>query len=256
MEIITLNGEILCILFFAGLLAGLVDSIAGGGGMIALPALLFVGLPPQQALGTLKLQGSFGTLSASYTYIKKGQASLPEAMTGILATLAGATGGSCLVQQMDPAFVKPAIPFMLLVVFLFTLFSKNLGYSDRKPHMSAPLFYLVFGVSLGFYDGFFGPGTGSFWTVAMMSLLGLNMTKATGYTKIMNFTSNFVALIWFIIGGNVCYTIGLVMAVGQLIGARVGASLAIHNGTRFIRPFFLTVIFVTIVRLIYINFTT
>ncbi len=254
MELVALSGEIVVLLFLAGLLAGLVDSVAGGGGLVALPALLFIGLPPQLALGTLKLQGSFGTLSAAWNYLDKKQASLQKSLPGILFTLVGATAGSCLIQLLDPAFLKPVIPFMLLAVFIFTLFSKNLGRTDSRAMMDRKPFYMVFGTSLGFYDGFFGPGTGSFWTVALMSLRGCNMTKATAYTKIMNFTSNIVALSWFIVGGNVIWTIGLVMAAGQLIGARIGSNMAITKGIRFIRPFFLTVIFVTISRLMYTNF--
>jgi len=244
------------LLVFVGFLAGMVDSIAGGGGLIALPALLFIGLPPQVALGTNKLQGSFGTLSAAYNYIRKGQVTLKGALSGIIFTFIGATVGSCLVQRLDPGFIKPLIPFMLLAVFVYTLFAKNLGFTDRKAKLNALVFYAIFGIALGFYDGFFGPGTGSFWTVAFMYFLGANMTRATGYTKVMNFTSNIVALIWFILGGNVYYKIGLTMAAGQLIGARMGSNLAIHNGARFIRPFFLWVIFLTIVRLIYTSFTS
>lgn len=254
MDVINLSADIFVLLFFVGLVAGLVDSVAGGGGLITLPALLFIGLPPQVALGTNKLQGSFGTLSASYNYIRKGQASLKEALPGIIFTLIGATAGAWLVQQLDPAFIEPLIPILLLIVFIYTLFSKQLGFTDQSPRLNRTLFYVIFGLILGFYDGFFGPGTGSFWTISFMFLLGLNMTRATGYTKIMNFTSNIVALFWFVIGGNVYYHIGFTMAAGQMIGARIGSNLAISNGAKFIRPLFLSVIFLTIVSLMYTSY--
>ena len=253
MDPLHLTIDILFFMFLVGFAAGLIDSVAGGGGLIALPALLFIGLPPQIALGTNKLQGSFGTLAASYNYIKNGQASFKGALPGIMFTLTGATAGACLVQKLDPTFIEPIIPVLLLVVFIYTLFSKKLGFSDRKPRMHTTVFYMFFGFGLGFYDGFFGPGTGSFWTVSLMLFLGYNMTRATGYTKIMNFISNIVALFWFIIGGNVYFKIGLTMAAGQIIGARIGSNLAITKGTQFIRPVFLTVVLLTIIKLLYTN---
>jgi len=237
------------LLVMAGFLAGFIDSIAGGGGLIALPALLFAGLPPQLALGTNKLQGTFGTFFAARNYLKHGHASMQDSLKGILWTLAGAATGAGVVQVLSPDLIKPLIPFLLIGVFIYTLFSKNLGSIDRKARLSNNSFFLLAGLSLGFYDGFFGPGTGSFWTLAFMVLLGFNMTKATGYTKIMNFTSNFVALVVFIVGGNVYYRVGLLMAVGQIIGARVGSGLAIKKGVRFIRPLFLLVVLLTILRL-------
>ena len=255
MEPFNFTAEIFIFLLLTGFIAGLIDSVAGGGGLIALPALLFIGLPPQIALGTNKLQGSFGTLSASYNYIKNGQASIRKGWTGIVFTLIGATSGACLVQNLDPGFIEPIIPILLLIVFIYTLFSKRLGFSDTRPKMNSLLYFMIFGFCLGFYDGFFGPGTGSFWTVSLMFFIGYNMTKATGYTKIMNFTSNIVALFWFIIGGNVYYHIGFTMAAGQMIGARIGSNLAISRGTGFIRPIFLGVVFLTILKLLVTNFT-
>jgi len=159
-----------------------------------------------------------------------------------------------VVQQLNPDFLKPVIPVLLLLVFVYTLFSRNLGLKQNVPRVSPGIFFMFLGLGLGFYDGFFGPGTGSFWTMAFMVLLGLNMTRASGFTKVMNFTSNVVALSFFIRGGNVLYSVGLVMACGQIVGAGIGSSLAIKKGARFIRPVFLTVIFLTIVRLGYQNF--
>ncbi len=248
--------DLLVFLFFSGLLAGLVDAVAGGGGLIALPALLFAGIPPQLALGTNKLQGSFGTLTAAFNYIRKGQASLKASWIGIVFTLVGAAIGAMVVQQLDSDFLEPVIPVLLLLVFLYTLFSKNLGFKEHAPRLSARFFFILFGLGLGFYDGFFGPGTGSFWTMAFMVLLGLNMTRASGFTKVMNFTSNIVALSSFILGGNVLFSVGLVMACGQVVGAAIGSGLAIRKGARFIRPVFMTVIFFTILRLGYQNYWT
>jgi hypothetical protein len=213
-----------------------------------------VGLPPEIALGTNKLQGSFGTLSASYNYIKKGVVKFDESLVGVLFTLIGAMIGAVTIQWMAAGVVTELVPVLLFLVFIYTLFSKNLGYGVVRPRMPRHLFYVVFGLGLGFYDGFFGPGTGSFWTAAVLILLGLNMKKASGITRIMNFTSNIVALTVFIIGGNVLYSAGFCMAAGQVIGARAGSSLAIKKGVGFIRPIFLTVVFLTIVRLVYLTY--
>ena len=256
MEIVNLSTEIFILLFLTGLIAGFVDSIAGGGGLIALPVLLFVGLPPQAALGTLKLQGSFGTFTAAYNFISKGRIALSEALPGVLFTFAGASGGALLVQSLDPRFINPLITLLLVAVFVYTLFSRNLGKQQSRARMQQLPYYALFGLGLGFYDGFFGPGTGSFWTFSLMVLLGYNMVKSVGYTKVMNFTSHIVALIWFVMGGNVVYTIGFTMAAGQLIGARIGSNLAIARGVRIIRPIYLTVVLATIGRLLYTNFFT
>jgi uncharacterized membrane protein YfcA len=249
-----LTSDILAVLFFGGLLAGFVDSIAGGGGLIALPVLLSVGLPPSLALGTNKFQGSFGTLSASCNFIRKGKVDLKNAWVGIVFTLVGAGAGAGLIQHLDPSFLKNLIPVLLMIVFVYTLLNKQLGFAPRDARMSQRGFFILFGLGLGFYDGFFGPGTGSFWTAALLVLLGYDMTRAAGTTRIMNFTSNIVALCIFIVGHNVLYRAGICMAVGQIIGARIGSSLAIRNGARFIRPLFLVVVFLTIARLGYLYY--
>lgn len=252
MSTIELSPIIFALLFASGLVSGFVDSIAGGGGLISLPVLLSVGVPPQLALGTNKLQGSFGTFSSAFNYIRKGKADLKQSFVGIVFTLLGAMLGAWVIQQLNPAFLKPAIPILLAVVFVYTLFTRQLGFAARHSLMPKNLFFILFGLALGFYDGFFGPGTGSFWTAALLILLGYDMTGAAGTTRVMNFTSNLVALIVFISGGNVLYSAGLCMAAGQVIGARMGSNMAISKGAGFIRPVFLTVVFLTIVRLVYV----
>ena len=230
------------------------DAIAGGGGLIALPALLSVGLPPQLALGTNKFQGSFGTLSAAANFIRKGKVKLSDNLAGMAYTFIGAITGSWAIQQIHADFIRHLVPFMLLVVFFYTLAAKDLGRVQAKARMKKNIFFLLFGFGLGFYDGFFGPGTGAFWTGALLIFMGMNMTSATGTTRIMNFVSNITALALFIAGGNVLYTAGLTMAAGQVIGATIGSGMAIKRGAPFIRPIFLTMVFFTIVRLIYVNY--
>ena len=158
------------------------------------------------------------------------------------------------MQQIDNAMLTYIIPFLLAGIFLYTLFSPSLGIKNKTPRMSVLLFGVIFGTSLGFYDGFFGPGTGSFWTFAFIFFLGLDITTSTGKTKILNFVSNIVSLAVFLWKGSVLFLAGIVMASGQILGARYGAKLVINNGTKFIRPVFLTMVFFTIVKVVWITF--
>ena len=242
---------LLILLFLTGFIAGCVDAIAGGGGLISVPVLLATGLPPHVAFGTNKLQGSIGTLMATLRYHKHGLISFQLIARGILFGIIGGVLGSTAWQVIDGAILMRFIPILLAAIFLYTLFTPKLGANDRKVRMPAAWFYPIFGLLLGFYDGFFGPGTGSFWVFALTCLLGYNLMKATAYTKVFNLNSSMIATICFMIGGNIDYRIGFTMAAGQLIGARLGASLAITKGAQLIRPVFLTVVFMTIASLIY-----
>jgi uncharacterized membrane protein YfcA len=168
---------VLFFLFLGGLAAGFVDSIAGGGGLISMPVLLSVGLPPHFALGTNKLQSSFGSLMASINYYRGGLVNLKRLWMGLLFTAIGAAAGSFSVQYVSQKLLQILIPILLIVVFLVVLVFKKLGESDRQPVMAASLFYMIFGLLIGFYDGFFGPGTGNFWVLGFIFLLGMNMRR-------------------------------------------------------------------------------
>ncbi|MGE5681034.1 MAG: TSUP family transporter [Bacillota bacterium] len=242
------------LLFFTGFTAGLVDAIAGGGGLITIPIMMSLGLPPHYVLGTNKFQASFGSFTASYYYVRRGGVELKKAITGIIYTFAGAAIGTWAVQQVSSNFLNDLIPFLLVGIIVYTLFTPKLGEMDAKPKLTQNLFYLAFGLLLGFYDGFFGPGTGSFWAMAFVIILGFNLTKATGYTKVMNFTSNIVSFAIFIIGGYVLFTAGLSMAAGQILGSKIGAGLVIKRGTKFIRPIFITMVILTTLKLLYSRF--
>jgi uncharacterized membrane protein YfcA len=239
------------ILLGTGLAAGFVDTVAGGGGLITLPVLLSLGLSPQDALGTNKFQSSFGSGSATFHYARAGVVDLSECRLGILCTLIGTSLGALTVLRINPAFLKQLIPVLLAGIAIYLMAKPKVGFVEVQPRMGTGIFYLLFGLGLGFYDGFFGPGTGSFWALAFMLFLGFNLTKATGYTKAMNFTSNLFSLIIFIMGRRVRYDYGVVMATGQLIGARFGARAVIQRGARFIRPVFLVVVVALTLKLLY-----
>jgi uncharacterized membrane protein YfcA len=245
---------LLPLLFGTGFIAGLIDSIAGGGGLITVPVLIGIGLPPQVALGTNKLQGSFGSGSAMLHFIRAGTVKLSDCWAGILWTTIGAALGVWAVQLLDAALLKQLIPWLLATIAIYTMLSPRLGAEDSHARMKSGQFYLLFGLTIGFYDGFFGPGTGSFWTMALMMLLGCSMMRATATTKVMNFTSNFVALLFFLSVGQVRFVEGIVMGIGQFLGARVGSKLVIKRGTAFIRPVFITMVLALVARLIYQNF--
>lgn len=233
-------------IFLGGLGAGFIDAIAGGGGMITIPVLLSVGLPPHLALGTNKLQSPFGTLTSSLLYGRSGLFDFKKIWPGILFTFVGAMTGTLLIQRISADFLEKAVPLLLLGIFLYTLFKKDMGARIEKSRMKTLPFLILFGLLLGFYDGFFGPGTGSFWTIAFVTVMGMNLKGATGATKPMNFISNFTALIFFLIGGNVVITVGLIMAAGQVLGTIIGARLVIKHPPRFVRYALLIIVGATI----------
>jgi uncharacterized membrane protein YfcA len=245
---------LLLILFAAAFLAGLIDAIAGGGGLITVPVLMATGLPPQVALGTNKLQASFGSGSAMIHFIRSGTVKLRECISGILWTAAGATAGTLAIQRLDPSFLRYLVPWMLMAIAVYSLFTPKMGTEDIHARISPRLFYPLFGLSIGFYDGFFGPGTGSFWAMAFVLLLGSSLVRATASTKVMNFTSNFISLLVFLMAGQVHFKEGLLMGVAQFMGARIGASLVITKGVKFIRPVFITIVLIITVKLLWQNY--
>ncbi len=252
MEYLSVSEGIL--LFIAALVAGWIDSIAGGGGLITLPSLLAVGLPPHLALGTNKLQSSFGSLTATLSHWRNGVIQLREAKWGIFFAAAGAASGAWVVQRVSSDFLDKVIPFLLLALVIYFIFSPRLGTADRTPKITPFAYAVTAGFAIAFYDGFFGPGTGSFFVMTFMVLLGYNMVKATGYTKLLNFVSNILSLLAFAIGGQVVWIVGLTMAGGQVIGAYLGSHLVISRGAKLIRPIFIVVVLMTTAKLFYDNF--
>ena len=242
---------LLPLLFATGFIAGLVDAIAGGGGLITIPALLAVGLPPHVALGTNKFQSTFGSGSAMLHFIRSGTVNLRQCALGVVWTAVGSGLGAVVVQRLDPGFLRLVIPYLLLAIAGYLLVAPRLGYEDVRPRFTPPFFYFCCGLVLGFYDGFFGPATGTFWAMALMLGLGQSLTKATAHTKVMNFTSNLVALLFFLAGGAVRFPEGLAMGAGQFLGARLGARLVIKRGFGLIRPLFLTMVLLLSVKLLF-----
>lgn len=246
----------LVLLFCVALVASFVDAVAGGGGLIALPALLYTGITPLQALATNKLQGSFGTLSATINFVRHGRIDLKEMIPAVLLTFIGATAGTLAVQMFSADFLRVFMPFALVALVVFFILQPKLGEQDRHHRMGIWGFSILFGFTLGFYDGFFGPGTGSFFTLAFVLILGFNLVKATANTKLLNFTSNVTSLGFFILGGHVVWSLGLVMAVGQIIGGTLGAHMTVRHGASLIRPLVIIMSSAMALKLLYDNLAT
>jgi uncharacterized membrane protein YfcA len=235
----------------AGFAAGFIDSIAGGGGMISLPALLTAGLPPHLALGTNKLQSALGTSFSTANYASRRLVMADGLAVGIPATALAAFAGAWLVTRMSADLLVRTIPWLLIAIFVFVLLAPKLGVQRGRARMGSAGFYCAFGLLLGFYDGFFGPGTGTFWTFGFLLLLGYTLPHATGQTKTVNLTSNVASLVWFAWHGEVAWLLGLAMGSANVCGALVGSSLAIKRGAGFIRVCFLAVVGATILRLLW-----
>ncbi|MDE2620641.1 MAG: TSUP family transporter [Sphingomonadales bacterium] len=218
---------------------GFIDSIAGGGGLIMMPTLLFAGLPPHIALGTNKLQSICGTSMAAWRYRKAGlfRVSPNKLLVGVV--FAGALAGALTIQRIDGRALSLLVPVLLLAVALYTVFSPRMDDHEGEPRISGGG-YLPLAGGIGFYDGFFGPGTGSFFAVSLVGLRGMGLTRATGLTKLLNLTSNLASVIVFALGGQILWLLGLCMAVGAMTGAWLGAHSATRFGARLIRPLLIT----------------
>ena len=237
------------IIALGGLLSGFIDSIAGGGGLISLPILLAVGLPPHFAIGTNKVQSVFGSGTAAWRYFRQGLIPWKRIWPGVLMSLIASAAGAWTVRRINAGALEKGLPFVLLALLIYVTLKKELGDTESRVRMPSGVFYPAAGSLFGFYDGFLGPGTGSFWTVSQVSLAGMNLKQATAATKPSNFASNLGALVFFLIAGQAVVPVGLVMAAGQVMGAWMGSHLVIKHRPRFIRPFFITVVAATIIKL-------
>lgn len=249
---------------FAGFGAGFIDSVAGGGGMITVPALMHAGLPVHLALGTNKLQSSFGTAVAVARYGRAGLISREDVLYPLFWTLAAATVGAWCVGTFEDDVLRKSVPVLLIAVAVYMVVGPRMASARKvtaedppmacegvsKQRLSRTAFGFGAGSLLGFYDGFFGPGTGAFWTVAWMASRGLDLMRATAATKVQNLASNVASLAVFLYADQVRWDFAGAMIVGQLLGARLGSGLAIQRGAALIRPLFTLVVITLAVRLL------
>lgn len=228
--------QILLFLFLAAFVGGFVDSIAGGGGLITIPALLIAGIPPLEALGTNKLQGQFGSASATIAYARKGHVQLKTQLPMATMSLIGGVIGATTATYVPGDVLKVIMPFLLVAIALYFALKPNISDVDSHRRVTPFLFGLIFAPLIGFYDGLFGPGTGSFLMLGFVSLAGFGMLKATAHTKLLNFGSNVGAFAVFLFNGVILWKVGLVMGAGQFLGAQTGSRLAMKSGAKIIKP--------------------
>jgi uncharacterized membrane protein YfcA len=219
------------------LVAGLVDAIAGGGGMLTVPALLAAGLPPHLALGTNKGCSTWGTTAATATFAKKGKLRLDRTLLGLLAGGVGAAFGARLQLMFAPSALRPIVLVLLVIVAIVLTVQRPKKQEPGEAtdtHRSAVGAFFI-GLVLGVYDGFFGPGTGTFLIVAEVAMLGATMSEATADAKPVNLGSNVVSLATFAWKGTVIWKIALPMAAGNIVGGMLGARIAMKHGDRVVR---------------------
>jgi uncharacterized membrane protein YfcA len=246
----TLKMLFLCV---AGFVAAFVDSIAGGGGLISLPAFLLAGVSPQLSLGTNKLAASMASCTSSIKYARSGKVNYKLIKYTAPFTLVGAVLGVNAAVRINEDFLYTMVLILVLVVGVYTLFSKTVGLEDNfkglnKRNVTIGI-ALAFG--LGFYDGFFGPGTGSFLIFGLISIFGFDFIMAGGNARVLNFVSNITSLITFAIFGKIDYLIGLPVGAFMILGAYMGTKLAINKGSKLIKPIFVTMSLAVAVKMLY-----
>ena len=231
-------------------LTGFIDAIAGGGGLIMMPAILWAGLPPHLALGTNKAQSLAGTATACRNFLRGGQIDWRANLPSVVVVFVGAAAGSVVVQSIKPESLQLIVPLLLLAAAAYVIFSPRMTDEDAHQRLTQRGYAPVAG-GIGFYDGFFGPGTGSFFVTSLVALRGLGLTRATGTTKLLNASSNLGSLIVFAAGGKVIWLLGLCMAAGAMLGGWLGSHYALKHGARLIRPLLIVISLALTGRLIY-----
>ncbi|MCL6633436.1 MAG: TSUP family transporter [Alicyclobacillus herbarius] len=229
-------------LFVAGFIASFIDSTVGGGGLVTLPSLLLAGLPPALALGTNKLAGTMSSLTSTLSYLRSGKVDFRLTRWLFPLSLAGSVLGADLARHLPSAFLKPLVVVLLIAVTVYTLVKKDFGLRKERRTLTPQLILAAAALALiiGFYDGFFGPGTGSF-LIFVFLFLGYDYVEASGNAKVLNFGSNIGALATFAGLHAVDWRIGLIMGVGMVLGAVAGSQMAIRKGAAYVRPIFIVV---------------
>jgi len=229
-------------LFIAGFVASFIDSVVGGGGLVTMPALLMTGLPITHVLGTNKLAASMGSITSMLTFIRSGKVKLSLVLWLFPLSFAGSMAGACVVRYIPSEFMKPLVVILLVIVACYTMFKKDWGDISTYGGLSkkASIFSGIVAFSIGFYDGFFGPGTGSFLIFAFL-WIGFDFVTASGNAKVLNFASNIAAMLTFLYLGYVHLEYSLIMGVGMILGAISGTKVAIEKGAAYVKPLFISI---------------
>ncbi len=242
------------LLVLAAFFAGFIDAIAGGGGLIQLPALMVIlpGAAIPTIFGTNKFSSMFGTLLATFNYVRSGNLIIKPTFIGAFFAFIFSFLGARAVSYLDPKMLKPAIITLLVVSAAYTYWKKDFGKLQRARRSSTAesAISAMIGIVLGFYDGFFGPGMGSFLILAFVAILGFDFLKASTSAKIINLTTNLAAVIFFLWHGNIIYKLAIPMALSNICGSQVGSRMAILKGSVFVRKVFLVVVTALILKLV------
>ena len=231
-----LSLDLVLMLVAAAFAAGFVDSIAGGGGLITVPALLLAGLPPAQALATNKVQGVFGAATAALSYARRGLVDLHSQKTEAIVAFIAGLCGALMVSWIPTEALRYGLPVVLIGIAVFFALKPGLGDTDRARRISPAVFTATFVPAIAFYDGLLGPGTGAFFMLGFVMLAGYGILRATAHTKLLNFASNLGGLVAFSIVAKPLWMLGAAMALAQIAGAMLGARLAMRVGARVIKP--------------------
>ena len=223
------------VLTATAVVSGFVDAVAGGGALIAIPALLYAGVPPLHALGTNKLQSLFGNMTALANYSRSGLVDWRGNRLAVLMAFAGGGLGAWAVQSIDARLLHLIIPALLMVAALYVVLSPRMTDEDAHQRLT-PASYAPVGGAISFYDGFFGPGASTFFATSLVALRGYGLTRATALTKLLNLTAILASVILFAIGGHVAWLLGLCMGAGSIAGGWLGSHSALRFGARLIRP--------------------
>lgn len=237
------------VLFAVSVLAAVIDSVAGGGGLLNVPALMLAGLDPVAAVGTNKIQGTFGAVSASRAYHLAGLIEARAMAPAFGAALIGGGLGAVSAQIVPLGLIRTAVPFLLIAIALFVALSPKLSDDATRARMALVPYALVGCLPIAFYDGIFGPGAGTFLFISLVALLGQGVTRAAGNAKFLNLGSNAGALTLFAAAGVVNWPLGLALGIGSIIGARIGARAALRQGARLIKPLVVCVAILMALRL-------
>ena len=235
-DLIPLSLDALFLLMLATAAAGFIDAIAGGGGLIVVPALMLAGLPPAQALATNKVQGIFGALSATVQYARLGLIEPRRHILPVLICFAFGLCGASLVLIIPTEALAGVLPLAMIAVALFFLLRKGLDDTERKPRIRHATFFATLAPMIALYDGLFGPGTGSFYVMALVTLCGAGLLRATALSKMLNASSNMGGLAGFALLGEPQWALGVLLALAAVLGATLGARVAARVGARLIRP--------------------
>ncbi|GHC60742.1 TSUP family transporter [Limoniibacter endophyticus] len=250
-----LSGTLLLLLLSAALLAGFIDAIAGGGGLITIPALLIAGFAPVEALGTNKVQGMFGSAMSTITYASKGHVDVRKQLWPAVLSFAGSFVGAIIATIIPPSVLQAFLPILLIGIAIYFAFKPDAQDIERVERLRPFVFGMTIVPLIGFYDGLFGPGTGSFFMLAFVALSGYTLLKATAHTKLLNFASNIGGFSFFAIAGTINWQVGLMMGIAQMLGSRLGATLAMRVGGRLIKPLLVVTCTVLAAKILYDRFS-